>query len=899
MVGKQISHYRILEKIGEGGMGEVYLAVDVKLGRKVALKFLPKKLLENKEARERFKREARATAVFNHPNIVTIHEIDEFEELIYIVMEYIEGETLGDRLEGKEPDREGETVPLSVLQLSDVISIILEVGKGLARAHKAGIVHRDIKLDNILIGRDGMVKILDFGLAKLKGGGDLTEESVAMGTAYYMAPEQLKGGAVDHRVDIWSLGVVMYVLTSGQLPFQGKSAMEAIYSIMKREPAPVSRLNSTIPLEFERIVNRCLQKDPRKRYQDVSDMIADLMQLKDGLPAERAGVRVNLAFIGNFFRTFSPKIAVPVLALSLALIFIFLFPSQILKVKKWLGFEIIPGEKSLALLPFKPEGSAVEQALCDGLVESLARKFKCFEQFDKNIIVILSKNIYRRGINSSREARKFFGVNMTIGGTVRRENDFFYLTLNLVDARKLRPLDSCVIRKQISELADLQEDIVLEVARMLEIEVKPRMRQILKVGRTNRSGAYDFYLKGRGHLLVPGKLENIDRAIDLFKRAIKIDSDYALAHAGLAEGCLRKYQATKDVHWAEKAKMYCNQAIESADSRLVCSSVTLGKIFRLQGQHNDALRVLGRALEVEPANVEVYRCIARVYEAQGNFKEAEKIYRKITRLRSRDYIVQNYLGAFYYRQSRLEEALRAFQKTVKLNPHYIGGLSNLGTLYFSLRRWQDARQMFEQLLSIMPTYETYSNLGTIYFYEGLYRDAARMYRKALDKKDIDYQVWGNMAESYYWTPGERDKSLPHYQRAIDLAKKELQGKPDDPEILSFLASYYGRLSNLSQTLAVLERLESLHNLIPAVMFRIADTYEQIGKRDLALHWIKAAIENGYSLAEIEHNPGLFNLRSDKRFREFLKQTKGKKRLTSMNRLMTDGDMLNPFKYKLL
>lgn len=868
MIGRKVSHYTILKKIGEGGMGEIYLAVDTKLGRKVALKFLPKKLLENEEARERFKREARAAAALNHPNIVTIHEIDEFEELIYIVMEYIEGETLGDRLEGGELDLEGETVPIQVMQLDDILSIILEVGKGLAKAHRAGIIHRDIKLDNILISRDGMVKILDFGLAKLKGTGDLTEESVAMGTAYYMAPEQLRGEGADHRTDIWALGVVMYVLASGQLPFMGKSAIEAIYTIMKKEPEPLLNLNKTIPREFERIVKRCLQKDPRRRYQDVSDLIADLVKLKNSHPSAGAETGKHFGIVLDFFRKLSPRITVPVLTLGLGLIVTLLFPAEVLKIKKWLGFEIIPSEKNLILLPFQGEGSTADKTFCGGLMERVTDKLKYFEQIDKNLLVILSKNIHTRDIRSAGDAHRFFGVNLVIAGNIKREKDLVHLTIKVVDTRKQRTLDSRVISKHISDLVDFQEDVVIEIIGMLEVEITPQIRKRLSVGGTDRSGAYRFYLQGRGHLLDYKKKENIDTAIDFFDRAIKIDSDYALAYSGLAEGYWRKFQLKKEMCWLEKAEKYCRQALD-IDGRLVCACITLGRIYKLMGKNDESIRIFRDALKIEPCNVEAFRSVARVHEAQGKFDEAEKIYQEIARLRPNDFNVQNYLGAFYYRQSRWQDALAAFQETVRLNPHYVGGLSNLGSLYFSLRRWRDAQHIFERLLLVIPTYETYSNLGTIYFYEGLYRDAAEMYKKALEEKDIDYQVWGNLAESFYWTPGERDQARPYYRRAISLAEKELQGKPDDPVVISFLASYHGRLGDRSRTLSLLERLEKLKNLTPGVLFLMADAYEQVKKRDHALRWIQAALDRGYSLAEIEHNPALFNLRSDQRFREFL------------------------------
>jgi len=872
MIGKSISHYKILKKIGEGGMGEVYLAEDVSLGRKVAMKFLPKKFTAKEGARERFKREARAAAALNHPNIVTIHEIDEYEDMLYIVMEYIEGETLGDKIKGEEVYFDDKTTPLQLMQINDIIAVILEVCKGLEKAHKAGIVHRDIKLENILIGKDGRVKILDFGLAKLKGATRLTEESVAMGTAFYMSPEQLRGEAFDHRTDIWSLGVVMYAMLTSQLPFQGNTALEIMYSILEKEPEPVSKLDKTIPLGFRRIVHRCLKKDPKKRYQDLSHLTTDLIRVKDNLISKKSDFKIKIrkSAWADSLRGLFPKIAVPVVVLALVLAIFFLVPSGTLKIKKLLGFSIIPAKKHLALFPLDTKGdkSLANRALCEGLVETFSQKLIRFEQFEKDLLVIPCSKLHSKGINNIEEARQSFGVNLAITGGVVCGNENIRLTLNLIDTEKQHTLDSHDISKHISNLTDFQDDVIHQIARMMEIELKPEMRQILSAGCTSVPGAYKLYLQARGHLQHFKKLENIDTAIGLLDRAIKIDSNYALAYAGLGEAFYHKYMATKDVQWSENGKDFCSRAIK-IENRLVCVYITLGKIYKARKRYDESYQAFQKALEIDPIQAEALRETARIYEALGNFKEAEKAYQKAVRLRPKDFAVHNYLGAFYYRQSRLEEALEAFQKVVKLTPDYFAGLNNLGILYFELERRREARQMFERLLLIKPTYEAYSNLGTLYYYEGLYSAAARMYKKALETSDSDYRIWGNLANSYYWTPEDRNKAQPNYQRAAKMAEKGLEKNPADPEMLSYLASYYGMMGNHSKALSILERVITIKSLLPKVMFRIADTFEQIGEREKALQWIKSALDKGLSLAEIENNPGLSELRSDRRFHELL------------------------------
>ncbi len=876
MIGKTVSHYRILEKIGEGGMGEVYLAEDVSLGRRVAMKFLPKKFTAKEEARERFKREARAAAALNHPNIITIHEIDEYEDLLYIVMEYIDGETLGDKIKAEEVCFEDKTTPLQLMQINDIIAVILEVCKGLEKAHKAGIVHRDIKLENILIGKDGRVKILDFGLAKLKGVSRLTEESVAMGTAFYMSPEQLRGEEFDHRTDIWSLGVVMYAMLTCQLPFQGNTALEIMYSILEKEPEPVSKLDKTIPLGFRRIVHRCLKKDPKKRYQDLSHLTTDLIRVQENLISKKGDLKIKVRKTAwaDSLRGLFPKIAVPVVVLALVLAVFFLVPSGTLKIKKWLGFNIIPAKKHLALFPLETRGdkSLANRALCDGLVETFTQKLIQLEQFEKDLLVIPLSELHSRGIRSVEEARQSFGVNLAITGGVMCENENIRLTLKLIDTKKKHTLDSQDISKHISNLTDFQDDVIKQMARMLEIRLKPEMHQIITTGCTSVPGAYNLYLQARGHLQHVEKLENIDISIGLFERAIKIDSNYALAYAGLGEAYYWKYMATKDDQWAENAEDYCSRALK-IDGQLICVYITLGKISKATKQYDDSIQAFQKALEIDPIHAEALRETARVYRALRNFEGAEKAYQKAVQLRPKDSTVHNTLGVFYCQQSRWEEALKEFQEVVKLTPDFVKGLNNLGALYFYLKRRKDARQVFEHSLSIKPTYEAYSNLGTLYFYEGLYTHAIGMFKKALEKSDADYLIWGFLAESYYWTLEERDKAHSNYLRAAKIAEKEARKKPNDPEILSRLASYYGRMGNRSKSLSMLDRVTAIKSLTPEVMFLIAATYEQTGEREEALQWIKSALDKDFSLAEIENNPGLSDLRSDRRFQELLQNRK--------------------------
>ena len=873
MIGRIISHYKILREIGAGGMGTVYLAEDVKLGRKVAMKILNKRLTKRDGDRERFKREARTAAALNHANIVTVHEIDEYEDLIYIVMEFLQGETLDKKIRVKGEDMDDKTAPLLTLTIEKIVDIVIEICKGLEIAHQAGVVHRDIKLENIMIAKDGGVKILDFGLAKLKGASKLTGDSVTLGTAFYMSPEQLMGEEFDQRIDIWSLGIMMYLMTTGEFPFPGDTPMKIIYSIMKTEPQAIVKLNRDVPPGLRGIINRCLKKNPGKRYQDISALRTDLIQVKKSLITGKSHLKwkINAAvavFRGNFF-----KFTLPPTAAAFALTILLMIPSTSLKIRKFLGLDILPANKRVALLPFETKGKQTpdHRAFSSGLAENLTRKLSHLEQFDNSLLIIPSRRLKQEKVKYIQDAWQSFGVNLVISGTIFWKNDSISLAADLVETKKGRTLYCWKTTKHKSELIDLRDEVLNNMTRMLEIDLKTEKSSLLYAGCTSRPGAYEKYLKGQGYLFGFEKPGDIDLSINLFNRAIQIDTDYGLAYAALAEAYFQKYTAKKNEQWAKNTLAYCAAAREK-DKHLACIFITMGKMYKKMNRFPEALRAFFQALKIDTVNGETLREIARVYEVQKNLEKAENAYIEATKKRPADFAAFNNLGFFYYQNSRWEDAVKAYEKSVKMNPDYFRGLFNLGGLYFYLKRWKDARDMLERSLLIKKTYRAYSNLGTLYYYQGLYELAVDRFKKALELSKEDFRIWGYLAESYFQI-GEKEKTLSNFSTAVKMAEQKLEIKPGDADILSFLASYYARMADFPHALAILKKLTAHSIQDPKIMFRIACTFEQIGKREPAVEWLKYALDKGFSLAEIESNPELGGLRSDKRCRNFLKTIK--------------------------
>ena len=860
MIGQKILHYKILEKLGEGGMGIVYKAHDSKLERDVAIKFLPRHIAANAEERERFKIEAKAAAALNHPNIAIIHAIEEIDEDMFIVMEYIDGRELREIIQSEIPN------------LQSAIDYATQIVAGLQAAHEKDVTHRDIKSSNIMITDKGQVKIMDFGLAKIYGGPQLTKVGTTLGTTAYMSPEQARGEEVDERADIWSFGVVLYEILTGQQPFRGDYEQAVFYSIMNEEPTPLSEWVKDVPFPVETIVSRCLEKDPAKRYQtapellaDVTDVVSDLglvsrITTKKGDSVKRPRERSNR------------KLTFILTGLMMAVVVCLLLPGDWDVIKNRLGFKAVPDQKHLLVLPFtNVGGDQTRQAFCDGLVETLTSKVTQMEQFHGSLWVVPASEVRQNQISSPSEAQQSFGVNLCITGSLQIVSDKYRLTLNLVDAKNLRQMNSSVIDIGIGDVSALQDEAVIKMLEMLNLELQPEMRGVLTAGATIVPGAYEFYLQGRGYLQRYESEESLDAAVSLFKRAIEQDSLYALAHAGLGEAYWRKYEASKDPRWVDKAVKQCEQAID-LNSELAPVNVTLGIIHAGTGRYNDAIEDFKSALDGDPGNADAYRGLAKAYESKGILKEAELTYQKAIEMKPDYWAGYNHLGVFYSRHGRYEEAIEQFRQVVVLTPDNHRGYNNLGGMYYYLERWTEAREMYERAFAIKKSYSVSSNLGTLYYIEGLYGDAARMYETALELNDRDYLVWGNLASAYYWAPGERDKAQEIYQRAIGLAQERKKINPHDPDVISHLAGYYSMIGERNKAITLIEQALDMAPKNVQVMYRAGTTYEQLSDREKALHWISKALENGYSRSEIEHQPELRELLADARFQRLLKNS---------------------------
>ncbi|HEV7968949.1 MAG TPA: tetratricopeptide repeat protein [Candidatus Acidoferrales bacterium] len=862
--GALLGSYEILAHLGSGGMGDVYRARDTRLNREVAIKVLSQTFANDPNLLMRFRREAHVLASLNHPNIVTIYDIGQDGRTVYIAMELIEGKALD------------EILAAGAMVTHDALDVAIQIGAGLAVAHECGIVHRDLKPKNVMIRKDGLAKILDFGLSKLApdfprspldGASAVTEQGILLGTTDYMSPEQASGLSTDFHSDQFSFGSLLYEMVAGKQPFHRETIPQTLAAIIEVEPTPIASLNPKVPAAIERIVHRCLAKNPEGRYASTQELARELKEIRDFSAAElTTSLSASARTVGRrtpLWLEIALAGALVVAGIGIAV------PRFFERARDWSASISPVTLKQVVVLPFTNVGNDPEnQSFCDGLVEILSSKLSQLEQFQQKLRVVPSTDVLREGIVSVREARQTFGATLAITGSVQRAENRVRLTINLVDPQTLLQLKSKTIDTEARDISVLQDGVVLAVAELLDVKLSSQAKQVLAVGGTTVPGAYEYYMQGKGYLQRYEVTQNVDTAISLFNLALGQDRSYALAEAGLGEAYWRKYELTKDTQWADQAKKSIADAIGLND-KLAQVYVTLGMIHTGTGQFDEAVQSLQKALALDPINSDAYRELAKTYQGMERPKDAESTYLNAIAVRPSDWAAYNELGGFYYHLGRYAEAENEFRHVVELTPDNARGYSNLGVIAYSQKRYGEAAKMFEKSAAIKPTDFAYSNLGTIYYTLSQYDEAAQYYEKAIQMNGRDIRSWHNLAAAYQWS-SDPEKARAAFQRTAELAEEQRRVNPRDPTLLIFLADAY---SYLNQPLRARELLRQGLVLAPddvPNMFQASAIYERLGDRKLALQWIGMAIKGGFSLDLIEKEPTLAQLRLDPRFQDFLR-----------------------------
>jgi eukaryotic-like serine/threonine-protein kinase len=857
-----VSHFEIVRKLGEGGMGVVYQARDTDLGRYVALKFLPPHLVSSAERIARFRQEARAISTLNHPRIATIYGIEESGDEKFLVLEYLPGGTLRQKLSAHKSSGE-------MPSLRQCLEWAIQIAEGLAHAHRHGIVHRDIKSSNVLFTEDGQLKIADFGLAKIAAEAGATEahstSGRAMGTPVYMSPEQARGQEVDERSDIFSLGILVFESITGEMPFRNTDTPAVLHDIAYTPAPPLGAFRDGVPDTLQSVVSRMLEKDPALRYQTANDLLTDLRALSAASGSDApASLLETVTMASAPLRKWRWRPIAAAAALAAGLIAVVAVPAARHGVAGWVyPRPIIPAEKRVAVLPFTNIGG--DQALSDGLFEVVTNALTRLEQLHGALLVVPASDVRHEGVTSARDAGRVLGANLAVTGSIQRIGNGVQVMIGLSDTRTVTQLRSATIQAQLPELAAMQDQVVGTVARMFELALQPEAAQTLKAGDTTVPAAYPLYVEGLGYLFRYDQPENIGKAIASFQRAVDTDPHYALAYVGLAEAFKRQYDVLKDTQLIDAALEDGSRAL-ALDDRLASAHAAMGMIQDSKGDYKRAESEFNKALKLDRANAAAYRELATAYDAMGRADKAEATYKQAIELRHDDWSSVKQLGVFYFNKGRLNEAERCFRKVIRLTPDSAKAYSNLGGLYAKMGRYADAEAQFQRSLSLAPTSDVYSNLGYVYFYgEANYAQAAAQYRKATELAPQNSEFWGNLADSYRWDPTLAAQAPDTYRKAIDLIQREITVNPRDSRLHSQAAMWWAALGSRKEAAAEIARAIDLAPHEGLVQYRAALVYEQAGQRDRALRAVQAALKAGYRSDEFRKAPPLKVLREDPRY----------------------------------
>jgi len=858
LVGQSLGHYRILEKIGEGGMGQVYRGRDEHLARDVAIKVFPPGILVEERARKRFRKEAQTLSQLSHPNIATIYDFDTFEGIDFLAMEYITGETLSEQLAAGPLSEKG------------VARLGTQLAEGLVAAHAAGVIHCDVKPGNLRVTHDGRLKILDFGLAKVirPARPDVTTISVSdspavAGTLPYMAPEQVRGQSLDARTDIYGAGAVLYEMATGKRPFHETARLEVVHAIMHEQPVPPCTVNHRVSPQLEFVILKCLEKDSEDRYATAADLLVDLRALQRP-KSEVSRLRPPTRRLKLKGRIIAAGASI-MLALVLAAL-----PAVRQRFKGWLGIDSILTERLVAVLPFSVLGEDQQATpFSDGLTETLTAKLTQLT-IDPTFQVISAPEIRANRVTALEEARNEFGVTIVLEGNLRRSGDNLRINIALVDARTRRQLRAASLTVPASDPFAVQDEVVKAVVGMLDLDVPSDEFQKLETHGTQLASAYDLYLQGRGYLQNYDKQENIDNAIRAFSSALEIDPKYALAYAGRGDAYWQKYEDQHETRWVEASQQDCERAVNLNNAQ-PAARVCLGRVYRGTGRYQEAAAEFEQAIEQEPTNDRAYMELATTYSRLGNAAQAEATYRRAIKLRPRYWASYNWLGVFYYQRAQYREATEMFQQVVALAPDNARGLYNLAAAYIGEGRYSDAITVLQHSIAVRPEATAFTDLGNAYFYLRRFAEATSAYEQAVKLDPADMLLWWNLGDGYYWTPEKRNQAGGAYQRAVSLAENKLKINPKDAYVLGILAICHAMLGEKKAALEALQRALRLTPNDPEIRFKAALIYNHFGDLPETLSWLEKANSVGFSRTTIRDTPDFDDLRNDPGFKKLISE----------------------------
>jgi serine/threonine protein kinase/Tfp pilus assembly protein PilF len=678
--------YQIIEELGKGGMGKVYKAIDKEIDARVALKLIKPEIATDKKTIERFRNELKTARDISHKNVCRMYDLNKEEESYYITMEYVSGEDLKSFIRRAAP-----------LSTARTVSIAKQVCEGLVEAHRLGVVHRDLKPGNIMIDKEGNVRIMDFGIARSLKTKGLTGPGVMIGTPEYMSPEQVEGKEVDQRSDVYSLGVILYEMVTGQVPFEGDTPFTIGVKHKSEAPKDPREFNAQLPEDLSRVILRCMEKDKEKRYQSAGEARSELTRIEKGIPSTERVLpkRKPLTSKKEIPISFGlKKLLVPGLAIiALAIVVVIIW--QFIPRKAVVSEPI--GKPSIAVLPFVDLSPQKDQEyFCDGMAEALLNALTSIK--DLHVAARTSAFSFKGKELDIREIGKKLNVKTVLEGSVRKAGEQLRISVQLISIADGFQLWSKQYDRKIDDVFAIQDEIAQNIVQALNVELSEEEKHILGKSTTEDVQAYDFYIRGRKYFLYYHH-RSTRYAIDMFSQAIKKDPEYALAYAGLADSYAQLYMYYDRIKENLDLALTASQRALELDPELAEAHVSRGLVISQNMQYKEAEKEFETAIRLNPKLFDAYYMYGRTLKVQGKHKQAARLFEQASLVRPEDYQAPSFLVAAYEDLNLEREAkeanLRAvevFKKHLELNPDDSRAL-NLGA--FALLKAEDKKMAVE------------------------------------------------------------------------------------------------------------------------------------------------------------------------------------------------------------
>ena len=851
LAGRTLGAYELGPLLGAGGMGEVYAAFDPRLKRDVAIKVVPSALAEDPMRLQRLEREARATAALNHPNILAVYDIGTHDGVPFVVMERVPGETLAQRLKrGRAP-------------VTWSIGVGVQIADALAAVHGKGILHRDLKPGNVMLTPEGRVKVLDFGLAKVSVSGTATTglsfstgTGQIFGTPAYMAPEQF-GGVVDHRADIYSLGVILFELVTGRRPFQGHDFTAVVLNRLSDAAPSASDIEPSVPRDLSALIGRCLSRDRAERPASAAAIKTELEQIGAALgDAEPEAPRPLTLWMRRAVRRVRASQASHVAAWTAAATMVAVI--SLAGVLDWRtpARPLVSDHPTIAVMPFENlSGQNSNDYLSIGIADALTSSLSKVS----SVSVVARDAVSDSARNTSDRAAlaRDLGVNLLVQGSLQVAGDRVR-----ADAKLVKP-DGTVLwaggsEALVTDLFAIERQLAERLIDGLRLSLSAAERQQIALPRTRSQPALDAYWRGVASL-ERTDMAGIDQAIVSFQRALALDPGFAIAHAGLGAAFVRKYAATNDGSWMTRAAEAASRALEIDPSQTEVRQ-TLANVYRLTGRNGSAVEELRRVLQDDPTNDEARRRLAAIFESEGRQAEALEQYLGAVDQRPAYWLNHDYLGLFYFRTGRFDDAVQAFTRVTELRPDSARAFQLLGTAYLALGDKGRATDTFERAIAITPDAASYSNLGTIHYAEGRFDEAADAYLEAIRLRPNRALYHRNLGDAYRHLERPED-ARREYIEAVRLTEEALKVNPNDARTTAQLAVYEAKVGRRDEAERHISRALAINPSDAEVLYRRAAVFVLSGKDGSALKALTDAISKGFAVERVRDEDDFAPLQS--------------------------------------